>query len=112
VGVELNRRNGSSLIRLGGAIDIGGAAALKAALLEAIASGDPIRVSVDAVSELDVTAYQLLWAAAREAERSGLILSLAGEIPEPLRSALSEMGLDPCAFLTDACAESAGSAGR
>lgn len=86
------------MIRLEGAIDIGIAAELKAALLQAIAAGESIRISADAVSELDVTAFQVLWAACREAKRSGVHLALAGEIPAPVKSTFSEMGLDACAL--------------
>jgi len=67
---------------------------LKGVLLQAIETGDAIRVSAEAVSELDVTAFQLLWAARRETKRTGLHLTLAGEMPKPVQVALSEMGLD------------------
>jgi anti-anti-sigma regulatory factor len=99
VGIKLSRTDGSSLVRLEGAIDIAAAAELKAALLEAMEAGDSIRISADAVSELDVTAFQLLRAAGREAKRSGVGFVLARQAPEPVRAALSEMGLDACALL-------------
>jgi anti-anti-sigma factor len=98
VGIALSQTDNLSLIRLEGALDIGAAGELKAALLQVIETGNSIRVSAEAVSGLDVTAFQLLWAASREAKRSGVNLALAGEIPEPVRNAFSEMGLDACAL--------------
>jgi anti-sigma B factor antagonist len=98
VGIALSQTDKLSLIRLEGAIDIGNAAELKAALLQAIAAGNDLWVSVEAVSGLDVTAFQLLWAASREAKRSGVHLALADEIQEPVRKTFSEMGLDACAL--------------
>jgi len=111
VGIVLNHTEGSSLIRLEGIIDIGVAAELKAALLEAVATGNSIHVSIEAVSELDVTAFQLLWAASREAMRSGVDLVLAGEMPGPVRNALSEIGLDVCGLFACARAVAAADAG-
>jgi anti-anti-sigma factor len=98
VPVTLEQKNALTFIQLEGAIDISAVAELKAALLQAIAAGNAIRVSTEAVSELDVTAFQLFWAAGREAKRSGVHLALAGEIPEPVRNTLSGMGLDACAL--------------
>ncbi len=98
MGIALSQTDDSSLIRLEGAIDIGAAAELKAALLDAFAAGKAISVSAEAVSDFDITAYQLLWAAAREARRSGGHLAVAGQMPEPVRDALSGMGLDACAL--------------
>lgn len=94
MGIALSQTDDSSLIRLEGVIDISAAAELKAALLSAIAAGSAIRVSAAAVSELDVTAFQLLWAAGREARRAGVKFMLAEQMPQPVRDAFSEMGLD------------------
>jgi anti-anti-sigma factor len=111
VGIALSQTDDSSLIRLEGAVDISVAAELKAVLLRAIAKGNTIRISADAVSELDVTAFQLLWAACREAKRSGMNLVLAGETPEPVEKALSEVGLDARALFACACEAVAEGAG-
>lgn len=75
-------------------IDIRSAAELKATLLEAIASRKEVRIDLQRATEFDVTAVQLLWAAAREAERGGVPLSFAGQGSEALAHAASEMGLD------------------
>jgi anti-anti-sigma regulatory factor len=98
VPATLEQKDALTTIQLEGAIDIGCAAELKAALVEAVAPGRTIRVSAEGASELDVTAYQLLWAASREAKRSGAWLVLAGRMPEPVRVTLAEMGLDVSAL--------------
>ena len=82
------------MIRLEGEIDIAVAAELKAVLLEALASGREISVGLEGVTALDVTAFQLLWAAGREAKQAGRKFRLSGARGEPVRSALASMGLD------------------
>ena len=99
MGIVFSQTDASSLVLLEGAIDISVAAELKAALLEAIAAGKAIHVSAEAVSELDVTAYQLLWAAERETWQLGVKFMLTGQMPPLVKSALSDMGFEACAFL-------------
>lgn len=82
------------IVRLEGDVDIGRAAELKAALMEAIASRKEVCLDLDGVTDLDVTAVQLLWAAAREMEGAGGSLSIAGQNIEVLTCAADEMGLD------------------
>jgi len=94
VGITLIRDDNRSLLRLEGEIDIAIAAELKASLLEALASGREIFVSLQSASALDVTAFQLLWAAEREARRAGLKFALMGTWSQSIRSSLECMGLD------------------
>ena len=94
MGISLSQTNASSLIRLDGAIDISEAAELKTVLLKALEAGNAIEISAETVCGLDVTAFQLLWAAGREAKRSGVQLALNAQIPDRVRSTLAEMGLD------------------
>jgi ABC-type transporter Mla MlaB component len=96
MGIVLNEANDASFLRLEGSIDISVATELRAALLGAIAAGKAIRVSAEAASEFDVTAFQLLWAAGREAKRSGMQIMLDGQMPETVRNGLSVMNLDAC----------------
>lgn len=91
--ILLSRIDELRRITLDGAIDVGAAAELKAALVDALASGEKVCVQLEAGSELDVTAFQLLWAAGREAERSGVELRLAGPLPEAVRKNLASLGL-------------------
>lgn len=91
--IALIETDESSLIHLEGAIDIGAAAELKAALIEARKTGKGTVVTLGALSELDVTAFQLLWAAKREAKQAGLRFGLA-PLPACIQASLAEMGLD------------------
>ena len=101
MGIALNRTSDTTRLRLEGVVDIAVAAELKAALLEAIAAGKAIRVSVKAVSELDVCAYQLLWAAEHAAKQSGLQFAFAGKLPETIERSLASAGLERLAAPPD-----------
>ena len=92
--VTLEENDASSRIRLEGAIDIDCAAELKALLLQALNSGKELRLEIEAATHLDVTAIQLLWAAKREAARSGAPLALSAPAPEEIAAALREAGFE------------------
>jgi anti-anti-sigma regulatory factor len=94
MGIALSQSDEASVLRLDGSVDIASAAELKTALLEAIAAGKPVRVAVEEVTELDVAAFQLLWAAGRQAEREGIGFGVTGPLAAPVRAALSAIGLD------------------
>jgi ABC-type transporter Mla MlaB component len=98
MGIALTEKKNASVLRLDGAIDISVAAELKTALLAALAAGKAIRILPQAVSELDVTAFQLLWAAEREAKKQALKFAYTAEMPSPVAGALSELGLKACGF--------------
>jgi len=98
MGIAPSNTKQSGLLQLKGVVDISEAAELKAALLEVLATGETIHVSLEAVSELDVTAFQLLWAARREAKQRGLKFMPEGQMPLPVKNALSDLGLEACAF--------------
>ena len=67
---------------------------LQAALLCAIRSGKSVRVEWGAVKEMDVTAAQLLWAAARLAKQKGVEFSFSDPVPSPVSDALRDLGLE------------------
>jgi anti-anti-sigma factor len=94
VGVAFSEAGESNLIRLEGTIDISQAAELKAALLKVFEQRKPVRVSLEQVSDLDVTAFQLLKAARLEAARSGLKLVVDGQPAESVFRSLANVGLD------------------
>ena len=94
MGIKVIATDGGQRICLEGATDIASAAALKAALLEAIATGREVRVSLEGASSLDVTALQLLWAAKREARRLNVEFVFEGEPPEAIRGSMASMGLE------------------
>lgn len=90
----LEERETQSEIRLEGAIDIACAAELKQILLQALASGKDLRVSLERAICLDVTAVQLFWAAGCEARRLGLGFTFAEKMPEEISSALTVAGFE------------------
>jgi Anti-anti-sigma regulatory factor (antagonist of anti-sigma factor) len=75
----MEQTEGQCLIRLDGEVGIVCAGELKKVLLEALASERDVLVDLQQASELDVTAMQLLWAAEREASKSGRRFFLAGK---------------------------------
>jgi anti-anti-sigma factor len=81
------------VIRLQGPVDIASAAGLKQQLQEALQSGDEIRISLQEVSELDVTAVQLLWAARRAARAAGVGFQVLLP-PAEVVGLLAEAGLE------------------
>jgi anti-anti-sigma regulatory factor len=94
MGITQKQNEDSSSIWLDGAIDSACAMDLKVAFLEAFNRGKKIRISLEETTDLDITAFQLLWAAEREATRLGLDFALEGELPEKARSGLAIVGLD------------------
>ncbi len=81
-------------------IDIAFAAELKSTLVDALKPGEAVSVSLAAGADLDITAFQLLWAAEREARASGVGFALAGTAPEKISSALRDAGIEKFPFLT------------
>ncbi len=95
MGISLDKTDAGVSIVLANTIDIVCAAELKALLLEALNSGTEVRISLDDATDLDVTAIQLLWAAGREAQHSGLEFRVSGQGSEPVFSGLAEAGFQP-----------------
>lgn len=91
--VTLEKKDALTIIQLEGTIDVGGAAELKELLVQQLKSSAAVYVSLDAATGLDVTAVQLLWAAAREAQRVGVEFGFKGQTPEAVRSALVDAGI-------------------
>lgn len=91
------------VLRLEGDFGIGGAAELKRKLVEALASEQGVELDMALAGDLDITAIQLIWAAAREAERLGTSLSVTGLAQEGTRSAFIDTGFEN--FLTRVSSE-------
>lgn len=96
--VTLEQDETWSLLRLDGAVEIGCAAELKKLLVQALGSGKELRVSLAAAADLDGTAVQLLWAAARQAKAAGVNFSLTESVPGEVAAALGEAGLQQFLF--------------
>lgn len=90
--MEIAPTNPSSAVELDieGDRTIASAGELKDELCRALASEGDIRVSLERAGILDITAMQLLWAAAREAERNGHSLTFSGPVPEAIRAQVRE----------------------
>ena len=76
--VTMERHKTHSLIRLEGELNVTSAAELKGLLLEGLASGGDLKVDLERAEEIDVSVMQLLWAAGREASRTGSSLVIRG----------------------------------
>jgi anti-anti-sigma factor len=92
--VALEQAGGLSVIHFQGEINISSAAGLKEELLRALASGSDLRLDVELLTGLDVTALQLLWAAEREARGSGKAFTVLQAIPDGILLAACEAGLE------------------
>jgi len=57
-----------------------------------------VRLDLSVRPELDVTALQLLWAAEREARRSGKAFELAAPVPPDVLRAVGEAGFENFPF--------------
>jgi ABC-type transporter Mla MlaB component len=90
----MEQSEGQCLIRLDGEVGIVCAGELKIVLLQALACAKDVLVDLQQATELDVTAMQLLWAAEREASKSGRRFYLAGQAPKELIAAVMEAGFE------------------
>lgn len=91
--IALSQNEDIAIIRLHGGVDIAMAAELKAALLKAAGSGCGICIQLTDAAALDVTAFQLLWAANQEAKRAGVSFKISGHLSESIGKAFAELGL-------------------
>ncbi len=82
------------VLRLEGEIDVTCSAELKRALIEAISSGKEVQLDLTQASDLDVTAVQLVWAAKREADKSGASLVIAGDASGNISRTICEAGFE------------------
>jgi len=92
VPIDIEQSEKLNSIRLEGAVDIHSAAQLKAALVEAIEHGGTLHLSLGSVTALDVTAVQLLWAAARAARLAGVDIQLDSPLSDTLAHQLGSAG--------------------
>lgn len=92
--VTLEQNDALTCIQLEGVIDVACAAELKELLMEKLQSDSAVYVSLESATSVDVTAVQLLWAAAREAQRAGVEFGFKGQTPEGVRCALAAAGIE------------------
>ena len=98
--ITLDKVGETNTIHLEGPIDIACAAELKQMFLDALKPGCAVHVQLVDVTDLDVTAVQLLWAARRAARASNQPFTIAGPMPVPVYTALADAGFEPTLFTT------------
>jgi anti-anti-sigma regulatory factor len=96
---ELSGCGESSVLRLHGSVDIAAAADLKAALLKALESSKQVQVVTLGVSDLDVTALQLLWAARRAAAERAIEFTVSSEPAGSAVVVLTELAMENLGIL-------------
>ncbi len=86
---------GSAVItlRLEAEVGIGDAPELKRILLHALTAEKELRVNVETATSLDVTVFQLLRAAASQAQAAGLKIYREGPVAEKISAAYADAGL-------------------
>jgi anti-anti-sigma regulatory factor len=81
-----------NVIRLEGELGIANSAELKETLLTTIASPKNLELDLSAVTDIDVTTIQLLYAAARETRKSNSPLGIRGKVPEHIQQSVQQAG--------------------
>jgi len=96
--VILEREQDHARIRLEGECHVTSAAELGKRLIAGIASGETLRLDLRDVESMDISTLQLLWAAGRQAERSGVRVEL--QIPEAAAETARQAGFEEFPGLT------------
>jgi anti-anti-sigma factor len=94
VPITFEQNGALGLIHLDGEVTILQAAELKQVLVQALKEGKDLRLHLEAVTEMDITALQLLLAADREAKKLGVGFFTVGSVPGELFAAAIEVGLE------------------
>jgi anti-anti-sigma regulatory factor len=90
--VTMELREDGTLIQLEGECSVTSAAELNRLLLEGLALGRPLWLDLEHAQEIDITVLQLLWAAGREAQRTGA--GICVRMSEAAGMAAREAGFD------------------
>jgi len=98
--IALKQLDDATRMDIDGVLDISIAEELKSDLLSAVAT-PLVRVDLSAVTYLDVTAIQLLWAAQHAAELKDVPLVFEASIPDSVRTALRDAGFQEMLTLLD-----------
>ena len=73
--ITVERQEPDWVIRIEGQTTLASAGELKAVLLEWLCAGKDLHLDLGGAEEIDIPVMQLLWAAAREAARTGVELT-------------------------------------
>jgi anti-anti-sigma regulatory factor len=101
---ELKECEDRCLLRLDESLTVNCARELHQVLGRALDLNKPLDVDLEQVVEFDVSALQLLYAAAQAAKGSGAGLSLVGVVPEGVKRSFVEAGLNPFERASEAVA--------
>ncbi len=101
------KRDSQSSFRLSfqGRLTVDRASEIKKQFQDAVGKGDPIEVDVEGATEIDITFFQLLFAAHKAALASGRRFTLSPDHPPIMKRALAEAGLCMHAGLCASTAE-------
>jgi ABC-type transporter Mla MlaB component len=83
-----------AVLHLSGDINVAGSAELKQHFVQAFSTGKGVQVDFSAATNLDIAAMQLLWAAARHAEKTNIALTAASTVPEELKNGVRDAGFE------------------
>jgi anti-anti-sigma regulatory factor len=89
---RLSDIDGNQVLKLTGAVGIAEGAELKEALLRFIESAERPEIAMDGITEIDVCALQLLFAAKKSATKAGKTLNWHG-ISDPCQQAAKLAGM-------------------
>jgi anti-anti-sigma regulatory factor len=81
-------------VRLEGEVGIGTALELKGVLLDALALRRELRIDVAAVTALDITILQLLWAGRHAAGEVGMEFSVSGAVAQEIVLTMERAGME------------------
>jgi anti-anti-sigma regulatory factor len=98
--IAVQTEDQTQTISLDGCVHIDFAAELKNTLLNALQNSQELRIDVGKLESLDLTAYQLLWAAKLEALRTGRRFHVEGSWNAEIEAGLQLAGLSPFQLFT------------
>ena len=98
--IAVRTENHTEIISLDDCVDVSCAAELKNTLLKAVQNNPELHIDVSRLEKLDVTAFQLLWAARCEAVRSGGGMHIEGTCSTEIESGLRLVDLSICQLST------------
>jgi len=92
--LQLQEFRNRSVIQLEDSITLNCASELRDLLLQVLNSKNQIEIDVSRVTEFDLSALQILYAARLAANQTGAGLSTASPVPEVVRAAIQESGIE------------------
>jgi anti-anti-sigma regulatory factor len=91
--VTLDQDEARCTLRIDGEATISISVSLKEHLVHALALEAPVYIDLNGITDVDITALQLFWAAHREAESLGKELTFSSPLPELILTTLQHADL-------------------